>query len=326
MFELECDRGTNDDSRAGGEDSNRLSSPSSELKNILLKGQMKYIKDVNALIFLCSPVINDLDELPEQGLFLNDLNHHGLSKEMVLAGWQHNSKLEIMFDKEAQRSDELEKSYELLDTWKRRGDDLLYSMIPKTVADRLRTGNSPLSTCESFEAVTILFCELVGLSSETVKDAMQVVSTMNTVFSCFDSLMDKFGVYKVETVGQIYMAVSGAPERTRQHAHNIAALSLQMLEQVSAIQGADGAQVNIRIGIHSGPAVAGVVGIKVPRYCFFGDTVNTASRMQSTSSPGMINISADTMNLLPTGQYVIKNRGVVHVKGKGEMETFWLFN
>ncbi|XP_068911277.1 soluble guanylate cyclase 89Da-like isoform X2 [Tenebrio molitor] len=326
MFELECDRGTNDDSRAGGEDSNRLSSPSSELKNILLKGQMKYVKDVNALIFLCSPVINDLDELPEQGLFLNDLNHHGLSKEMVLAGWQHNSKLEIMFDKEAQRSDELEKSYELLDTWKRRGDDLLYSMIPKTVADRLRTGNSPLSTCESFEAVTILFCELVGLSSETVKDAMQVVSTMNTVFSCFDSLMDKFGVYKVETVGQIYMAVSGAPERTRQHAHNIAALSLQMLEQVSEIQGADGAQVNIRIGIHSGPAVAGVVGIKVPRYCFFGDTVNTASRMQSTSSPGMINISADTMNLLPTGKYVIKNRGVVHVKGKGEMETFWLFN
>jgi guanylate cyclase len=128
-----------------------------------------------------------------------------------------------MFDKEAQRSDELEKSYELLDTWKRRGDDLLYSMIPKTVADRLRTGNSPLSTCEvnphprclpspniffqSFEAVTILFCELVGLSSETVKDAMQVVSTMNTVFSCFDSLMDKFGVYKVSFVSNIYSVV-----------------------------------------------------------------------------------------------------------------------
>ncbi|XP_044258935.1 soluble guanylate cyclase 89Db-like [Tribolium madens] len=325
MFELECNRGTNNFTKTENKtDSNRAASP--ELKNLLLKGQMKFVKDINAIIFLCSPIINDLDELPEQGLYLNDLNQHGLSKEMVLAGWQHNSKLEIMFDKEAQRSDELEKSYKLLDTWKRRGDDLLYSMIPQTVADRLRTGNSPLSTCESFEAVTILFCELVGLSSETVKDAMQVVSTMNTVFSCFDSLMDKFGVYKVETVGQIYMAVSGAPERTPKHAENIASVSFEMLKQTDEIKSPDGVKVNIRIGIHSGPAVAGVVGIKVPRYCFFGDTVNTASRMQSTSSPGMINISADTKNLLPLKKYVIKNRGKVKVKGKGELEAFWLFN
>ncbi|RZC39378.1 soluble guanylate cyclase 89Db-like [Asbolus verrucosus] len=322
MFELECNRGSSDFRETEtNKDNNQLS----ETKNILLKGQMKFIGDINAIIFLCSPIINDLDELPDQGLFLNDLNPHGLSKEMVLAGWQHNSKLEIMFDKEAQRSDELERSYELLDTWKRRGDDLLYSMIPKTVADRLRTGSSPLSTCESFEAVTILFCELVGLSSETVKDAMQVVSTMNTVFSCFDALMDKFDVYKVETVGHIYMAVSGAPERTNKHAQNAAALSLDMMKQAAGIRAPDGAKVSIRIGMHSGPAVAGVVGIKVPRYCFFGDTVNTASRMQSTSSPGMINISADTKKLLPTDKYAIKNRGYVKVKGKGDMETFWLF-
>ncbi|KAJ3650329.1 hypothetical protein Zmor_022024 [Zophobas morio] len=323
MFELECNRGSGNFISREHPDSNR-SSPS-ELKNVLLKGQMKFISDINAIIFLCSPIINDLDELPEQGLFLNDLNQHGLSKEMVLAGWQHNSKLEIMFDKEAQRSDELEKSYELLDTWKRRGDDLLYSMIPKTVADRLRTGDSPLSTCESFEAVTILFCELVGLSSDTLEGAMQVVATMNTVFSCFDSLMDKYGVYKVETVGQIYMAVSGAPERSTNHVENIVTLALEMIRQVGGMKGSDGAKVDIRIGIHSGPVVAGVVGIKVPRYCFFGDTVNTASRMQSTSWPGMINISVDTKKLLCSEKYKIENRGKVKVKGKGEMETFWLF-
>lgn len=86
MFELECNRGSSDFT---SKDSNKTAS---ELKNILLKGQMKYVKDLNAIIFLCSPIINDLDELPEQGLFLNDLNQHGLSKEMVLAGWQHNSK------------------------------------------------------------------------------------------------------------------------------------------------------------------------------------------------------------------------------------------
>ncbi|KAK4882895.1 hypothetical protein RN001_006214 [Aquatica leii] len=296
------------------------------LKNILLKGQMKYIKDINAVIFLCSPIINDLDELIERGLFINDLNFHGLSREMVLAGWQHNSKLELTFEKAEQRSIELEHNYKLLDTWKRRGDDLLYSMIPKTVADRLRAGDSSLSTCESFDCVTIMFCDLVGINSATVQDAMDLVSSMNEVFSCFDELMDKFNVYKVETVDQIYMASSGAPERTTSHAENVANLSLSMIDHVKSLRMPSGGKVEIRIGIHSGPTVAGVVGIKVPRYCFFGDTVNTASRMQSTSLSGHIHISSVTKDMLPQNQYVIKSRGTIKIKGKGEMETFWLYS
>ncbi|GJQ69469.1 hypothetical protein Trydic_g6576 [Trypoxylus dichotomus] len=293
-------------------------------KNILLKGQMKYIEDVDSIIFLCSPIINNLDELPEQGLYLNDLNSHGLSKEMVLAGWQHNSKLEMMFDAAESKADELTKSYELLDEWKRKGDELLYSMIPQTVADRLRQGESPMSTCETFDAVTILFCELVGFSSSTVQDAMEVVSYMNEVFSAFDQLVDKFNVYKVETVGQIYMAASGAPERTEKHAQNIADISLCMINKVKEVSKDLGSDVDVRIGMHSGSAVAGVVGIKVPRYCFFGDTVNTASRMQSTSLPGKINVSKWTKNLLSDKGYKLESRGMVKVKGKGEMETFWL--
>ncbi|KAF2889869.1 hypothetical protein ILUMI_16304 [Ignelater luminosus] len=297
-----------------------------DTKNVLLKGQMKHIADINAVIFLCSPIINDIDELPEYGIFLSDLNQHGLSKEMVLAGWQHNSKLEHMFDRAEERSDQLERNYELLDTWKRRGDDLLYSMIPKTVADQLRSGNSPLSTCESFEAVTILFCELVGLHSSTVEEAMNVVSSMNAIFLCFDTLIDNFKVYKVETVGQIYMVASGAPERTQSHAQNIADLSLCMVKEVANLKIPSMDKVGIRIGIHSGPAVAGVVGLKVPRYCFFGDTVNTASRMQSTSTSGNINISVTTKDLLPQNRYRFENRGLVKVKGKGEMETYFLFD
>ncbi|KAJ8937791.1 hypothetical protein NQ318_012271 [Aromia moschata] len=324
MFELEFVRGVTNVAAEGTSQDEDRATPILGTKNILLKGQMKYIRDINAIIFLCSPVINDLDELPELGLYLNDLNPHGLSKELVLAGWQHNSKLEIMFDKAEHRSDELGKSYELLDTWKRRGDDLLYSMIPKPVADRLRTGQSSLSTCESFEAVSILFCELVGLTSKTVKATMLMVTTMNAVFSCFDELMDKFNVYKVETVGQVYMVASGAPERTQIHAQNISDLALAMMQEVRQIKTPSGNEVEIRIGIHSGPAVAGIVGIKVPRYCFFGDTVNTASRMQSTSEPGKINISSDLKKLLPPSKYKIQNRGVVKVKGKGEMQTYWL--
>ncbi|XP_044761356.1 soluble guanylate cyclase 89Db-like [Coccinella septempunctata] len=294
------------------------------LKNILLKGKMQYLKDINAIIFLCSPVINDRNELPDLGLYLNDLNQHGLSKEMVLTGWQHSSKLELVFDKAEQRASELETNYALLDTWKRRGDDLLYSMIPKSVADHLRSGHSPLSTCQSFDSVTIMFCELVGFNSSTVQDAMELVSTMNAVFSCFDSLMDRFNVYKVETVGRIYMAVSGAPEKTDEHASNICDVSLCMVKHVDQLQIPSGTKVGVRIGIHSGPVVSGVVGIKVPRYCFFGDTVNTASRMQSTSEPGMIHISATTKSQLPEDKYKFQNRGVVKLKGKGEMETYWI--
>ncbi|KAF5299447.1 hypothetical protein FQR65_LT01027 [Abscondita terminalis] len=284
------------------------------LRNILLKGQMKYMKDINIVIFLCSPIINDLDELTERGLFLNDLNFHGLSREMVLAGWQHNSKLELTFEKAEQRSIELEHNYKLLDTWKRRGDDLLYSMIPKMVADRLRAGDSSLSTCESFDCVTIMFCDLVGINSDTVQDAMDLVSSMNEVFSCFDKLMDKYNVYKVETVDQIYMAASGAPEKTRNHAENVANLSLSMIENVKSIRTPSGGKVEIRIGIHSGPTVAGIVGIKVPRYCFFGDTVNTASRMQSSSLPGHVHISSVTKEMLLEENYEIQSRGTTLIK------------
>ncbi|XP_050303874.1 soluble guanylate cyclase 89Db-like [Anthonomus grandis grandis] len=295
------------------------------LKNILLKGQMLYLADVIGIIFLCCPVVNDIGELPDQGLYLNDLNPHGLGKEMVLAGWQNNSKLELMFDKAEQRASELEMNLSLLEVWKSRGDELLYSMIPKPVAEKLRAGNSPLSTCQSFDAVSVMFCEIVGFNSSTVEDAMELVSTMNAVYSCFDSLMDTFNVYKVETVGQIYMAVCGAPEETPLHAQNICDVSLCMIQHIKQLQIPSGTKVDVRIGVHSGPVVAGVVGIKVPRYCFFGDTVNTASRMQSTSAPGMVHISHSTRKLLPKDKYILTTRGKVKLKGKGDMETYWIF-
>ncbi|XP_018377678.1 PREDICTED: soluble guanylate cyclase 89Da-like [Trachymyrmex cornetzi] len=293
-------------------------------RSILLKGQMRYIEDIKAIIFLCSPLINSLDDLLNMGLYLNDLNPHGMSKELVLAGWQHCGRLEMMFERAEQRSTELENSYVLLDRWKNKSDELLYSMIPQTVADRLRAGASSLSTCESFESITVLFCELCDFDYSTIEGAMDIVLSMNAVFSCFDTLMDQFNVYKVETVGSVYMAASGAPDRNENHAQNVADVSLQLIEHVRSLKLPSGLDIRIRIGIHSGPAVAGVVGIKVPRYCFFGDTVNTASRMQTSSLPGKVHISSSTKALLPKGRYHTESRGVVKIKGKGNMETYWL--
>ncbi|XP_076659417.1 soluble guanylate cyclase 89Da-like [Halictus rubicundus] len=331
MFELELIRSI-DGNTTSNPDNNASTSSSLDrrgsqgARSILLKGQMRYLDDIKAIIYLCSPLINSLDELLNMGLYLNDLNPHGLSREMFLAGWQHCGRLEMMFERAEQRSTELENSYALLDRWKNKSDELLYSMIPQTVADRLRTGACPLSTCESFESISVLFCELCDFDYSTIEGAMDIVSSMNAVFSCFDSLMDQFNVYKVETVGRIYMAASGAPDRTENHAQNIADVSLQLIKHVQSLKLPSGLDIHIRIGIHSGPAVAGVVGIKVPRYCFFGDTVNTASRMQSTSLPGKVHISADTKALLPEDRYSIDSRGVVSVKGKGNMETYWLYD
>ncbi|XP_076621621.1 soluble guanylate cyclase 89Db [Colletes latitarsis] len=319
MFELELIR-VNDNNTSSNSDNSASTSTGLDRRGsqgarcILLKGQMRYIDDIKAIIFLCSPLINSLDELLNMGLYLNDLNPHGLSRELVLAGWQHCGRLEMMFERAEQRSTELENSYALLDRWKNKSDELLYSMIPQTVADRLRAGASPLSTCESFESITVLFCELCDFDYSTIEGAMDIVSSMNAVFSCFDSLMDEFNVYKVETVGRVYMAASGAPDRTENHAQNVADVSLQLIKHVQSLKLPSGLDIQIRIGIHSGPAVAGVVGIKVPRYCFFGDTVNTASRMQTTSLPGKVHISSDTKALLVEDRCRIESRGLVWVK------------
>ncbi|XP_066259334.1 soluble guanylate cyclase 89Da-like [Euwallacea similis] len=321
VFEMECNRG-HELFDVRGEDCKETEGQGGNY--LLLKGQMKFVQEINSIVFLCSPIINDIGELISQSLCLNDLNSHGLSREMVLAGWQHNSKLQTMFDHAEQNTEDLENSHELLDQWKKRSDDLLYSMIPKAVADRLRSGDSALDTCETFSSVSILFCELVGLQSETVKETMEMVSTMNEAFSTFDKLMDKFNVYKVETVGQIYMAACGAPERTENHPEVMVKVAFSMLQGSRSIKTPSGASVEIKIGVHSGPAVAGIVGIKVPRYCFFGDTINTASRMQSSAESGKIQISSDTMKLLPAGQFKAISRGEVNIKGKGNMRTYWL--
>lgn len=195
-------------------------------------------------------------------------------------------------------------------------------MIPRPIAERMRNGEE--ATCQTFEEVSVIFVEVMNIYSDdasNLKDAMDAVTTLNKVFSAFDEEIISPFVYKVETVGMVYMAVSGAPDINPLHAEHACDLTLRLIKKVKALQIPG---LSIRIGINSGPVVAGVVGLKVPRYCLFGDTVNTASRMESTSEPYKIQLSNYTATKVRDIGYKVESRGFVKVKGKGEMETYWL--
>ncbi|KAL0892719.1 hypothetical protein ABMA27_014436 [Loxostege sticticalis] len=209
---------------------------------------------------------------------------------------------------------------------KRRTDDLLNRMLPRTVAEALKRGERVQA--ESFECVTIYFSDIVGFTGLAATNTpMQVVEILNDLYTCCDSIISYYNVYKVETIGDAYMVVGGLPERCSRHAAEVASLALHVLDAVPKIRmrHMPAARLHIRIGIHSGQCAAGVVGVKMPRYCLFGDTVNTAARMESSGEPQRIHISNDTYKLLKHhGGYHFKERGIINIKGKGELKTWWL--
>ncbi|XP_064326645.1 atrial natriuretic peptide receptor 2 [Phalacrocorax carbo] len=206
-------------------------------------------------------------------------------------------------------------------------EDLLHQMLPKSVAKQLRKCQKV--EAENYDQVTIFFSDIVGFTSIAAScTPLQVVEMLNNLYVCFDTRIESYDVYKVETIGDAYMVVSGLPERNgTKHADEIAKMSLDLVAAVRqvVIPHMPMGKLQLRAGIHTGPCVAGVVGYKMPRYCLFGDTVNTASRMESTSLPQKIHISSATYDALLTDDaYEIELRGDIEVKGKGKMKTYWL--
>ncbi|KAL8560558.1 hypothetical protein ACOMHN_018958 [Nucella lapillus] len=218
-----------------------------------------------------------------------------------------------------------ERTQQLMEE-KQRTDMLLYSMLPQQVADLLKTGGQVQA--EWFDACTIYFSDIVGFTTLSGSSTpLQVVRLLNKLYTTFDSIIERYDVYKVETIGDAYMVVSGVPSVTKEHARHVAMMSLDMVAASRSFQipHLPNEPLRIRVGLHSGPVCAGVVGIKMPRYCLFGDTVNTASRMESNGEAYKIHISNTTYEeLQKAGGFVCEARGAIQVKGKGDMFTWWL--
>jgi len=203
-----------------------------------------------------------------------------------------------------------------------KSEELLLNILPSSIADRLKQQQNPIA--DGFENVTVLFADIVNftaLSSEI--SPQELVKLLNQIFSTFDRLSEQHQVEKIKTIGDAYMVVGGLPDPNPRHAEAIADIALAMQSAIKTFTSVDGRRFRIRIGINTGPIVAGVIGTKKFIYDLWGDTVNLASRMESHGEPGRIQVSAATYQHLKH-LYVLEERGMIPIKGRGTMKTYWL--
>jgi len=203
-----------------------------------------------------------------------------------------------------------------------KSESLLLNILPETIAEQLK--QSPEAIAEHFDEVTILFSDIVGFTPLSARlSAIELVNLLNYMFSKFDQLAEKYRLEKIKTIGDAYMVAAGLPLHRHDHADAIAEMALDMQVAIEDFSREQGEEFQIRIGIHSGPVVAGVIGMKKFIYDLWGDTVNVASRMESSGAPGKIQLTTETYQLLKD-RYILAERGQISVKGKGEMITYWL--
>ncbi len=203
-----------------------------------------------------------------------------------------------------------------------RSEKLLLNILPAPIALRLKENDMRIA--DYYGAVTVMFADLVDFTPMSEKiSPIQLIDMLSQVFLRFDQLAEKYQVEKIKTIGDSYMAVSGAPVVCDDHTHRIAAMALEMNAALKEVGAKLGLDLNMRIGIHTGPVVAGVIGSIKFSYDLWGDTVNLASRMEQTCTPGTIQVTQQTQQLLQDA-YVFSEGASIEVKGKGVIETFVL--
>ncbi|KAE8627596.1 hypothetical protein XENTR_v10007060 [Xenopus tropicalis] len=277
---------------------NKPDAPTFENKDKVMevKGQMIYVPESSSILFLGSPRVDKLDELMGRGLHLSDIPIHDATRDVILVGEQAKAQdgLKKRMDK---LKATLEKTHQALEEEKKKTVDLLYSIFPGDVAQQLWEGKSVQA--RKFDDVTMLFSDIVGFTAVCAQcTPMQVISMLNELYTRFDYQCGFLDIYKVETIGDAYCVAAGLLRQSNSHAKPIALMALKMMELSEEVLTPDGRPIKMRIGIHSGSVLAGVVGVRMPRYCLFGNNVTLASKFESGSHPRRINVSPTTYQLL----------------------------
>jgi len=291
---------------------------------LYLKGEIVFLEDGTALL-AGVPQISRPEDLHSRNLSLKNLPVHSNARELLFSSMHQSATIGIAMQLES-TMESLAKTRREMERERARSEQLLHAILPRTVAKNLAEGKK--TPAERYPSASVLFSDIVGFTriSSSVRPT-QVMDMLNELFSRFDALCEKHNVYKVETIGDCFMAVAGLPVPDERHPVMLADFALDMIEAAKEVTSpVDGSPLRIRIGMHSGSIMAGVVGTTRPRYCLFGDTVNVASRMESTSVPGAIQMSASLMSELHArgATYKTRSRGDVEIKGKGSMQTFFL--
>jgi len=272
-------------------------------------------------LFVLAPDAKNIQQLTNMNLTMSDLPLHTFQRDAIFLGEHMYSGI-----RSAHKLDKISRklAYE-----HNLSNSLLYSMFPKDVAHTLRNGN-PYEP-KHHENVTLFFSDVVGFTNLCAQlPPWDVVDMLNRLYTVMDFLADRFQLYKVETIGDAYLCCSGLPESNTLHAEYVANFAIAVRECVPLIKSPlTDEPIRLRIGIHTGSCMSGVVGTMTPRYCLFGDMVNTTSRHESTGEPGKIQCSSVTFERLThftihPEHYNFTPRGLVEMKGKGKMFTYWL--
>ncbi|XP_011644871.1 head-specific guanylate cyclase isoform X1 [Pogonomyrmex barbatus] len=272
-----------------------------------MKGQMVHCPESDSILFVSSPFLNGLEGLTGRGLFISDIPLHDATRDVILVGEQARAQ-----DGLRRRMDKLKSSIEeanlAVDAEREKNVSLLHLIFPPDIAKRLWLGET--IEAKTYPDVTMLFSDIVGFTSIcATATPMMVINMLQNLYEQFDLYCGQLDVYKVETIGDAYCVACGLHRNTNTHAQQIAWMGLKMIQTCSHHLTHEGKPIKMRIGIHTGMVLAGVVGKKMPRYCLFGHNVTLANKFESTSEPLRVNVSPSTyLCLIQKSGFILEPR------------------